>query len=219
MPRGVRASKPTTTGAPTGATAVANRRGRKAVTGTSSARDKVAMGKAGDGKAASAKLGVTKPGKGKAPKATAGAGRAGGGARASAASRSVAGVEKAAPKLGATLSKEAMRLQIEKLERAGAMLRARNREAVKAAKASAARVAELEHLVADLEQRQAAQDVQARAEPVAAKPRRAAAPRRTTKPPADVPAGDLPDLAAPDLAAVDAVPPAVAHLDESPPGE
>jgi len=60
--------------------------------------------------------------------------------------------EPAAPKL----SKEEMRVQLEKFERANATLRAKARESNRTAKAAAARINELEILVAQLEQQQAA---------------------------------------------------------------
>ena len=49
------------------------------------------------------------------------------------------------------VSKDELRIQVEKLERANATLRAKNREANRAAKLSAARIAELEDEVARLQ--------------------------------------------------------------------
>jgi chromosome segregation ATPase len=57
----------------------------------------------------------------------------------------------AAPKL----SKDELRARVEALERANATLRAKNREANRAAKTAAARIAELEDQVAQLEKRMA----------------------------------------------------------------
>jgi hypothetical protein len=50
-----------------------------------------------------------------------------------------------------TVSKDELRAQVEKLERANAALRAKSREATRAAKLSAARIAELEDEVARLQ--------------------------------------------------------------------
>jgi len=61
----------------------------------------------------------------------------------------------AAPAL--KLSKDELRVQVEKLERANATLRLKNREANRTAKAAAARIAELEENVAQLEKNAAAQ--------------------------------------------------------------
>lgn len=55
------------------------------------------------------------------------------------------------------VSKEDLRVQVEKLERANAMLRAKSRDAGRSAKVNAARIAELEDQVAQLE-RQAASE-------------------------------------------------------------
>lgn len=54
------------------------------------------------------------------------------------------------------VSKDELRAQGEKLERANGLLRSKNREANRAAKVAAARIAELEGQVADLEKRAAA---------------------------------------------------------------
>jgi chromosome segregation ATPase len=55
------------------------------------------------------------------------------------------------------LSKDELRAQVEKLERANANLRAKNREASREAKTTAARIAELEEQVARLEKQLVAQ--------------------------------------------------------------
>ena len=60
------------------------------------------------------------------------------------------------------VSKDELRAQVEKLEQTVATLRAKSREATKAAKASAARIAELEDEVATLEKQVASQAVSAK---------------------------------------------------------
>src|SRR5689334_17164307 len=72
----------------------------------------------------------------------------------------------AAPKL----SKDELRTRVEALERTNATLRARNRDANRAAKTAAARIAELEDQVAQLEKRVAA--AQRQSKPSAASPRK-----------------------------------------------
>ena len=91
------------------------------------------------------------------------------------------------------LSKNALRAQAEKLERANTALRTKNREANRAAKLSAARMAELEGEVARLQTQLAAMSAQT--QPVA-----------------------LPDSGSPtrDIEPGDAVPPGVAHADPEP---
>ena len=69
------------------------------------------------------------------------------------------------------LSKDELRVQVEKLERANATLRAKNREANRSAKAATARIAELEEIVAGLEKK-AAHGTPAKVEKAAAKPTR-----------------------------------------------
>jgi hypothetical protein len=66
------------------------------------------------------------------------------------------------------LSKDELRVQLEKLERANATLRAKSREANRTAKAATVRIAELEEIVARLEQRA----TPAKVEKAAAKPTR-----------------------------------------------
>ena len=92
------------------------------------------------------------------------------------APRSVAKPEKAAAKPSVSkatatkvsaerappVSKDELRTQVEKLEQAVATLRAKGREATKAAKASAARIAELEDEVAALEKQVASQAASAK---------------------------------------------------------
>ena len=69
----------------------------------------------------------------------------------------------AAPKL----SKDELRVLTEKLERANATLRAKNRDANKAAKVASARIAELEDQVAQLEKKAASQAAPAKRSPKA----------------------------------------------------
>jgi len=72
----------------------------------------------------------------------------------------------AAPKL----SKDELRTRVEALERTNATLRAKNRDANRSAKTAAARIAELEEQVAQLEKRLAA--AQRKSAPSAATPRK-----------------------------------------------
>jgi hypothetical protein len=84
-----------------------------------------------------------------------------------------AAAPKPAPAL--KLSKDELRVQVEKLEHANATLRAKNREANRTAKAAAARIAELEKIVAGLEKKaesQAAKGEQAARSSLAKRPRR-----------------------------------------------
>ncbi len=74
-------------------------------------------------------------------------------ARAAAAPKRAPAVPAPAPKV----SKDELRAQVEKLERANATLRAKSREAGREAKTAAARIAELEDQVARLEKQRAAQ--------------------------------------------------------------
>jgi hypothetical protein len=76
----------------------------------------------------------------------------------------------AAPAL--KLSKDELRVQVEKLERANATLRLKNREANRTAKTATARIAELEESVARLTKKAASQTLSANGEQ-AAKPSRA----------------------------------------------
>ena len=76
----------------------------------------------------------------------------------------------AAPAL--KLSKDELRVQVEKLERANATLRVKNREANRTAKTATARIAELEESVARLTKNAASQTPSANGEK-AAKPSRA----------------------------------------------
>jgi predicted RNase H-like nuclease len=87
----------------------------------------------------------------------------------------VAAAPKRAPAAAAPalkLSKDELRVQVEKLERANATLRAKNREAHRTAKAVTARIAELEENVARLAKKAASQTPPANGEQ-AAKPSRA----------------------------------------------
>jgi hypothetical protein len=76
----------------------------------------------------------------------------------------------AAPAL--KLSKDELRVQVEKLEHSNATLRVKNREANRTAKTATARIAELEEQVAKLAKKAASQTLSANGEP-AAKPSRA----------------------------------------------
>jgi hypothetical protein len=90
-----------------------------------------------------------------------------------------------APKLG----KDELRVQLEKLERANATLRAKSREANRTAKAATARIAELEEIVARLEQK-AAQATPDKVEKAAAKPTRVKRQSGKGGPGAAVPAAE-----------------------------
>jgi hypothetical protein len=91
------------------------------------------------------------------------------------------------------VSKDELRAQVEKLERANATLRAKTREATRAAKLAAARIAELQDEVARLQTPRAAQT----------------ASRAAT----------MPDDGSPDIDPGDAVPPGVAPQDPEPPDQ
>jgi hypothetical protein len=95
------------------------------------------------------------------------------------------------------LSKDELRAQVEKLERANATLRAKSRETNRVAKSSAARIAELEEEVARLEKKAASQ---AAAAIRGAKPRTSASSKRRSS---DIDPGD-------------AVPPGVAVQEPAP---
>jgi hypothetical protein len=95
------------------------------------------------------------------------------------------------------LSKDELRAQVEKLERANATLRAKGREANRVAKSSAARIAEMEGEIDRLEKKVASQ---AAAATRGAKPRTSASGKRRTS----------------DLDPGDAVPPGVAVEEPAP---
>jgi hypothetical protein len=97
------------------------------------------------------------------------------------------------------LSKDELRAQVGKLERANATLRAKSRETSRAAKSSAARIAELEGEVARLEKKVASQAAAATRSP---KPRTSASSKRRSS---DIDPGD-------------AVPPGVAVQEPDPLG-
>jgi len=80
----------------------------------------------------------------------------------------------AAPAPSATpkLSKDELRARVEALEHANATLRAKNRDANRAAKASAARIAELEDQVAQLEKRLASAQPKPKSPASSRRPRR-----------------------------------------------
>ena len=87
------------------------------------------------------------------------------------------------------LSKEELRNQVEKLERSVATLRARSRDATRAAKTSAARIEELEAQVAQLETAAAAKTAPAEQAPKPARAARTARRGRTVDPGDAVPPG------------------------------
>src|SRR4051794_10115372 len=77
-------------------------------------------------------------------------------AKAAAGKKAVAAKRPSASAVGFT-SKDGLRAQVEKLERANATLRAKTRESGRAAKLAADRIVELEEVVARLEKRVASQ--------------------------------------------------------------
>ncbi len=87
------------------------------------------------------------------------------------------------------LSKEELRDQVEKLERSVATLRAKNRDATRAARASAARIEELEAQVAQLETAAAAKPAPAGQAPKPTRTARTARRSRTVDPGDAVPPG------------------------------
>ena len=88
------------------------------------------------------------------------------------------------------LSKDELRAQVEKLERANATLRTRSREANRAAKTAAARIAALEEEVARLEKQVAAQTTRAGGDQPASPPKgRRRVQRREIDPGDAVPPG------------------------------
>jgi hypothetical protein len=96
-------------------------------------------------------------------------------AKAPAKAAKLAAAPKRAPVAAAPalkLSKDELRVQVEKLERANATLRLKNREANRTAKTATARIAELEQSVARLTKKAASQTPSANGEK-AAKPSRA----------------------------------------------
>jgi hypothetical protein len=70
---------------------------------------------------------------------------------------------------GLKLGKDALRAEVEKLERANTTLRAKGKKASRAAKASALRIAELEAQVAALEQKAASSPAPVKCGPTAAR--------------------------------------------------
>jgi hypothetical protein len=101
------------------------------------------------------------------------------------------------------VSKDELRAQVEKLERTNATLRTRSREANRAAKTAAARIAALEEQVARLEKQVAAQTTRAeRGQPASPPKGRRRVPRREIDPGDAVPPGvAVEEPAAPDLEA------------------
>jgi hypothetical protein len=121
-------------------------------------------------------------------------------AKASAKVTKAAAAPKQAPVVTAPvpkLSKDELRVQVEKLEHANAMLRAKSREASKTAKTAAARIAELEDQVARLGANSAPQTV-----PSKPSPKPSLSGRRTRR--------------SRDIDPGDAVPPGVAVQDPAP---
>jgi chromosome segregation ATPase len=112
-------------------------------------------------------------------------------AKTTAPKKAAAAKRQATPAAGFT-SKEELRAQVEKLERANATLRTKSREAGRAAKLAADRIAELEGEVARLERRLASQAAAAKRarQPAAASERRT--PRREIDPGDAVPPGVAP---------------------------
>jgi hypothetical protein len=89
----------------------------------------------------------------------------------------------------AAVSKDELRVQLEKAQHTITALRTRSREAVRAAKVSTAQIAELEAKVAQLEKKLAAQSKPAKPAPVAAKPAKQHGRNAAAKADVVVPAG------------------------------
>jgi hypothetical protein len=101
-----------------------------------------------------------------------------------------AAVQKRAPVAAAPkVSKDELRAQVEKLELSVAALRAKNREANRAAKTAAARIAELEDQVARLEKNAASQAAPAKRGSSSASPGRGARRSKVIDPGDAVPPG------------------------------
>jgi len=95
----------------------------------------------------------------------------------------------AAPAPAPKVSKDELRAQLEKLERANATLRAKSRDANRAAKTAAARIAELEEQVERLDKEIARQTVPSDGGPTAASAPRSTRRRRAIDPGDAVPPG------------------------------
>ncbi len=91
--------------------------------------------------------------------------------------------------IAAKVSKDELRAQVEKLERANATLRAKSRETNKSAKAAAIRIAELEEQVAQFEKQAALQSAAAKKDKKPVKPTGAKRQSRGVDPGDAVPPG------------------------------
>lgn len=113
-------------------------------------------------------------------------------AKTTAPEKAAAAKRPAVPSAGFT-SKEELRAQVEKLERANATLRAKSREAARAAKLAAGRIAELEEEVAQLQKRVASQAAAAKRARKPASVTRSEPPRQSLDPGDAVPPGIAPE--------------------------
>jgi hypothetical protein len=107
--------------------------------------------------------------------------------------KAAAPVNKPTPIKAPAVSKDELRVQLEKAQNTIATLRTKSREALKAAKVSAAHIAELEASVAQLEKKLGGQVNPAKQAAVAAKPAKQRGRKAAVKTDVDAPveAGDL----------------------------
>ena len=110
--------------------------------------------------------------------------------------KAVAPLKKPAAVKAPVVSKDELRAQLEKAQNTIATLRTKSREAVKAAKASATQIAELEAKVSQLERKLGSQVKPAKpVEPVAAKPTKQRGRKAAVKSDADTAPVEAADLA------------------------
>jgi hypothetical protein len=102
--------------------------------------------------------------------------------------KAAAPVKKPAPVKAPVVSKDELRIQLEKAQNTIATLRTKGREAVRAAKASTAQIAELEAKVAQLEKKSAVQEKPTSPAPTAKKPTKQRGRKATVKADVNVPA-------------------------------
>jgi nucleoside-triphosphatase THEP1 len=102
--------------------------------------------------------------------------------------KAAAPVKKPAAAKAVVISKDELRAQLEKAQNTIATLRTKSREAVRAAKASAAQIAELEVKVAQLEKKLTAQAKPAKSDTAVVKPVKQRGRKSAEKADVDVPA-------------------------------
>lgn len=101
--------------------------------------------------------------------------------------KAAAPAKKPATVKATVISKDELRVQLEKAQTTIASLRTKSREATRAAKASAAQIAELEAKVAQLEKKSSAQEKSTSPAPVSDKPAKPRGRRAAVKAEPDVP--------------------------------